>query len=113
MRTSTLTVSNLEPGPQHIVHRFSAAWSADPGECGAAAPLTMSPGASAEKMHLFVAEYGPGDRVGRDGGVAGEGERIELLELPLARAWEMVAVGGINDAKTVLLQHARLNGGTL
>lgn len=74
--------------------------------------LYMSPGASAEKLHLFVAEYGPGDRVGTGGGVASEGERIELLELPLARAWEMVAAGEINDAKTVLLlQHARLNGG--
>ena len=75
--------------------------------------LYMSPGASAEKLHLFVAGYGPGDRVGTGGGVPGEGERIELLELPLARAWEMVAAGEINDAKTVLLlQHARLNGGT-
>lgn len=75
--------------------------------------LYMSPGASAEKVRLFVAEYGPGDRVARGGGVAGEGERIELLELPLARAWEIVAAGEINDAKTVLLlQHARLNGGT-
>ena len=26
--------------------------------------LYMSPGASAEKLHLFVAEYGPGDRIG-------------------------------------------------
>lgn len=75
--------------------------------------LYMSPGASAEKLHLFVAEYGPGDRVGTGGGVPGEGERIELLELPLAHAWEMVVAGGINDAKTVLLlQHARLNGVT-
>jgi nudix-type nucleoside diphosphatase (YffH/AdpP family) len=73
--------------------------------------LYMSPGASAEKLHLFVAEYGPGDRVGTGGGVPGEGERIELLELPLARAWEMVTAGEINDAKTVLLlQHARLDG---
>ncbi len=75
--------------------------------------LYMSPGASAEKLHLFVAGYGPGDRVGMGGGVAGEGERIELLELPLAHAWAMVTTGEINDAKTVLLlQHARLNGGT-
>ncbi len=75
--------------------------------------LYMSPGASAEKVHLFVAAYGPGDRVGTGGGVAGEGERIELLELAFTRAWEMVAAGEINEAKTVLLlQHARLNGAT-
>lgn len=73
--------------------------------------LYMSPGASAEKLHLFVAEYAPGDRIGRGGGLAGEGERIQLLELSLTRAWEMVLAGQIVDAKTVLLlQHARLNG---
>ncbi len=42
MRTSALTVINLELEKPHIVHRLSAAYSADPGECGAAAPLTMS-----------------------------------------------------------------------
>ena len=73
--------------------------------------LYMSPGASAEKLHLFVAEYGPGDRIGAGGGLAGEGERIQLLELSLTQAWDMVTAGQIIDAKTVLLlQHARLNG---
>jgi GDP-mannose pyrophosphatase NudK len=74
--------------------------------------LYMSPGASAEKLHLFVAEYAFSDRVGTGGGLAGEGERIQLLEMSLAEAWEMVIAGRIIDAKTVLLlQHARLNGG--
>jgi nudix-type nucleoside diphosphatase (YffH/AdpP family) len=73
--------------------------------------LYMSPGASAEKLHLFVAEYGPGDRIGAGGGLAGEGERIQLLELSLTQAWDMVTAGQIIDAKAVLLlQHARLNG---
>ena len=75
----------------------------------ALATLYMSPGASAEKVHLFAASYGPGDRVGQGGGEIAEGERIDVLELPLARAWQMVASGEIIDAKTVLLlQHARL-----
>jgi len=73
--------------------------------------LYMSPGASAEKLHLFAADYDPGGKVGAGGGEAGEGERIDVLELPLARAWDMVTSGEIIDAKTVLLlQHARLNG---
>ncbi len=73
--------------------------------------LYMSPGASAEKLHLFAADYDPGDKVGAGGGEAGEGERIDVLELPLARAWDMVTSGEIVDAKAVLLlQHARLNG---
>jgi nudix-type nucleoside diphosphatase (YffH/AdpP family) len=69
--------------------------------------LYMSPGASAEKLHLFAAEYRPSDKVGTGGGRADEGERIDVLELPLASAWEMVTAGRIVDAKTVLLlQHA-------
>ena len=77
----------------------------------ALATLYMSPGASAEKVHLFTAEYGRGDRVGGGGGEAAEGERIAVLEVPFARAWQMVAGGEIIDAKTVLLlQHARLEG---
>ncbi len=71
--------------------------------------LYMSPGASAEKLHLFVAEYGPEDRTAPGGGLPAEGEQIEVVELPLARAWEMVASGQIIDAKTVLmLQHVRI-----
>jgi GDP-mannose pyrophosphatase NudK len=71
--------------------------------------LYMSPGASTEKLHLFLAEYGPEDRTGEGGGLEEEGEKIDILELPLDRAWAMVEAGEIVDAKTVLLlQHARL-----
>ncbi len=73
--------------------------------------LYMSPGASAETLHLYVATYDPGERSGRGGGLREEGEEIEVLELPLARAWAMVEEGAIVDAKTVLLlQHVRLHG---
>jgi len=72
--------------------------------------LYMSPGSCAEKLHLFVAAYGPNDRIGTGGGLAAEGKRIQCLELPLARAWEMAEAGEIVDAKTMLmLQHVRLN----
>ena len=71
--------------------------------------LYMSPGASAEKLHLYLATYDPADRSSEGGGLRDEGEEIELVELPLARAWEMVRTGEIADAKTVLLlQHVRL-----
>ena len=73
--------------------------------------LYMSPGATAEKLHLYLATYDAGERGGKGGGLREEGEEIEVLELPLARAWAMVEAGEIVDAKTVLLlQHVRLGG---
>ena len=42
----------------------------------------MSPGSVTEKLHFFVAEYEPKMRVGSGGGIADEGEDIEVLELP-------------------------------
>ena len=70
----------------------------------------MSPGAVTEKLHFFVAEYEPSMRVGSGGGLASEGEEIEVLELPIDQALAMIADGRIVDAKTImLLQYAALN----
>jgi nudix-type nucleoside diphosphatase (YffH/AdpP family) len=70
-----------------------------------------SPGVVAEKVHLFAATYDPSRRNGHGGGLAEEGEEIEVLELPLAEAWAMIGRREIIDAKTVLLlQHLRLEG---
>ena len=46
----------------------------------------MSPGSVTELIHFFVAEYSNADRVTTGGGDVSEGEDIEVLELPLARA---------------------------
>ena len=71
----------------------------------------MSPGSITEKLHFFVAAYDDADRRNAGGGEADEGEDIEVLELPLARALEMIASGEIQDGKTImLLQHAALTG---
>jgi nudix-type nucleoside diphosphatase (YffH/AdpP family) len=70
----------------------------------------MSPGAVTEKLHFFVAEYEPAMRVSDGGGLASEGEDIEVLELPIDTALAMIADGGIADAKTImLLQYAALH----
>jgi nudix-type nucleoside diphosphatase (YffH/AdpP family) len=70
----------------------------------------MSPGAVTEKLHFFVAAYEPSMRVGNGGGIADEGEDIEVLELPIDEALAMIADGRIADAKTImLLQYAALN----
>ena len=70
----------------------------------------MSPGSVTEKLHFFVAPYESSMRVGEGGGLAEEGEDIEVLELGIDEALAMVADGRIADAKTVmLLYHARLH----
>ena len=71
----------------------------------------MSPGSITEKLHFFVAAYDDADRRNAGGGEADEGEDIEVLELSLARALEMIASGEIQDGKTImLLQHAAMTG---
>jgi len=70
----------------------------------------MSPGSVTEKLHFFVAEYEATMRVGDGGGLAEEGEDIEVLELPIDTALAMISDGRIADAKTImLLQYAALN----
>ncbi|MGA7808011.1 NUDIX domain-containing protein [Bradyrhizobium sp.] len=70
----------------------------------------MSPGAVTEKLYFFVAEYEPEMRIGAGGGLASEGEEIEVLELPFDTALAMIGDGRIVDAKTImLLQYAALH----
>jgi nudix-type nucleoside diphosphatase (YffH/AdpP family) len=69
----------------------------------------MSPGSVTERLHLFVAEYDPEDRIGEGGGLEAEGEDIAAFELDFDEAMTMVAHGRIRDAKTImLLQYAAL-----
>jgi nudix-type nucleoside diphosphatase (YffH/AdpP family) len=69
----------------------------------------MSPGSVTEKLHFFVATYDASDRVGAGGGIAAEGEDIEVIETPFDEALAMIERGEIVDAKTImLLQHAAL-----
>jgi nudix-type nucleoside diphosphatase (YffH/AdpP family) len=71
----------------------------------------MSPGSVTEKLHFFVAEYAPQDRRATGGGDAAEGEDIEVLEVSMASALQMITDGAIQDGKTImLLQHAALEG---
>jgi nudix-type nucleoside diphosphatase (YffH/AdpP family) len=62
-----------------------------------------SPGAIVEKIHLFVGEYEPGDKVSAGGGLAHEGEDIEVVELAFEDALAMIRAGTITDAKTIML----------
>lgn len=69
----------------------------------------MSPGALTEKMYLYVAPYSDSMKVNEGGGVAGEHEEIEVLEMAFSNAIKMMLSGEIQDAKTImLLQYAQV-----
>lgn len=72
--------------------------------------LYMSPGSVTERLHCFAAPYSAASRRDAGGGVADEGEDIEVVELPFDEA--LAGIGSaIVDAKTVvLLQWAALTG---
>lgn len=65
----------------------------------------MSPGSVTERVHFFAAPYDSAGRAhhGAGGGVAEEGEDIEVLELGLDDALAMIADGRIADGKTIML----------
>jgi len=65
--------------------------------------LFVSPGSTTERLYLFVAEYDRARRSGKGGGLAEEGEHIEVVELDFDDALAMIKTGGILDIKTVLL----------
>jgi len=71
----------------------------------------MSPGSVTERLHFFAAPYSPADRTGEHGGLAEEGEDIEVVELDFDEALTMIDDGRIADAKTVMLLYwAALRG---
>jgi ADP-ribose pyrophosphatase len=68
-----------------------------------------SPGGSSERIHLYLGEVDHRQRDAPGGGVAAEGEDIQIVVLPCAEAMAMVARGEISDAKTIVaLQHLAL-----
>lgn len=70
----------------------------------------MSPGSVTEILHLFIAEYDKDMQVSDGGGLAEEQEHIEVLEIPFAKAVQMMNNNEIHDAKTImLLQYAQIN----
>ena len=72
--------------------------------------IFMSPGSVTERVHFFIGEYDEAARVGDGGGLAHEGEDIEVLELGFEQALAMMASGEIADGKTfILLQYLQLH----
>ena len=69
-----------------------------------------SPGTLTERISCFAAHIDTTKRDGKGGGVDGEGEDIEIVEMPIDEACGLIATGGIVDAKTIMmLQWLMLN----
>ncbi len=69
----------------------------------------MSPGSVTEIIHFFIAEYEEHMKTDDGGGLEDEQEEIEVLELDIDTALQMIKTGDIKDGKTImLLQHIRL-----
>jgi nudix-type nucleoside diphosphatase (YffH/AdpP family) len=65
--------------------------------------LYPSPASVAEKIEFFTCSYSPADKVSDGGGLADEGEDIEVIEPTLQQACAMISSDEIIDAKTVIL----------
>jgi len=69
----------------------------------------MVPGTVTEKVYFFIAPYDSTNKVAEGGGLASEGEEIEVLEMPFEEAYQKVFTGEITDGKTImLLQHLKI-----
>ena len=69
----------------------------------------MSPGSVTEVLHFFIAAYTKLMKVGEGGGIEHEQEDIEVLEISIDKAMEMIETNEIKDAKTImLLQYIKL-----
>jgi GDP-mannose pyrophosphatase NudK len=70
----------------------------------------MSPGSVTELLHFFIAAYEPAMKQADGGGIEHEQEEIEVLELNIDKALQMIETGDIKDGKTImLLQYVRLH----
>ncbi|NQX38679.1 nudix-type nucleoside diphosphatase, YffH/AdpP family [Pedobacter steynii] len=69
----------------------------------------MSPGSVTEILYFFIAEYSKAMKVTDGGGIEQEQEEIEVLEMHIDKAMELMYNGEIKDGKTImLLQHLKL-----
>lgn len=70
----------------------------------------MSPGSVTEIIHFFTGAYSDEMKISEGGGVEGEHENIEVVEITFKEAVNMISSGEIKDAKTIiLLQYAQIN----
>jgi ADP-ribose pyrophosphatase len=74
----------------------------DVGKLEPIATFYTTPGFSSERIALFYGETKGAEPASKGGGLAEEGEDIEVLEVPFAEAFAMVDRGEIVDGKTLI-----------
>lgn len=62
-----------------------------------------SPGVSTEFLDLYLAPYSLADRISPGGGLASEHEKISVVEMQIAAAWELMKRQELMDLKTLAL----------
>jgi GDP-mannose pyrophosphatase NudK len=68
-----------------------------------------SAGSLTELVYFYVAPYNAQQKVEKGGGLEEEGEEINVIELPLEKAVQMIEAGEIRDVKTIMLvQYAQI-----
>ncbi len=73
----------------------------------------MSPGCLTETVGLYLATYNEAGRISDGGGLAHEGEEIEIVEMPLDDLFSLACSNVLLDAKTlILIQMLKLRGNT-
>jgi len=72
------------------------------GELTHITTMYPSPGGSSERITIYYAEVGNTDRIAAGGGLASEGEDIQIVEVALPELWRAVEAGEIMDAKTII-----------
>lgn len=81
----------------------------EPRDIVHAGDIYMSPGSVQEKVSLFIGHYDGTTYRHAGGGLAEEGEELEVVEMGLDDAMAACGDGRITDGKTVvLIQYARL-----
>jgi nudix-type nucleoside diphosphatase (YffH/AdpP family) len=76
------------------------------GPLEAVGTVWSSPGFTTERVHLYLAPYGPEDRVAEGGGLAAEHEDIEVVEIALPELSRLSLQDGLADMKTLCLVQA-------
>ena len=72
------------------------------GELTHITTMYPSPGGSSERITIYYAEVGNTDKIAAGGGLASEGEDIQIVEVALPELWRAVEAGEIMDAKTII-----------